>query len=163
MIRYVIVSITVWFHYKSTSFKRFLQQKGMLCVFFDLVLPFAAKPYSTLVFYCCCPRLRVTLHLTDSLWYTNRSVMDSRVKSNKNPQMSIIPASRVAGDSSTESHRDLPPHPLDICRQSCSWSCSCRRSTETGNGPLRQVVQMVGSTEPHTFHHHMMAHPSASS
>lgn len=58
---------------------------------------------------------------------------------------------------------DLPTHLSSICRQSCSWSCSCHHSSGTGNDLLRQVAQRAGGTEPHTFHYHTTAHPSASS
>lgn len=54
-------------------------------------------------------------------------------------------------------------HPLNICRQSCSWSCSCCHSTGTGSDRLRQAVPKTDSTEPRTFPCHMTARPSASS
>lgn len=54
-------------------------------------------------------------------------------------------------------------HPLNICRQSCSWSCTCCHSTGTGSGRLRQVAPTADSTEPHTFRRRMTARPSASS
>lgn len=54
-------------------------------------------------------------------------------------------------------------HPPNICRQSCSWSCSCCHSTGTGSGRLHQLAPTADRTEPHTFRHHMTARPSASS